>query len=398
MKKAKYQYRQTIRVLFLDIVGFTRLKRRKQVTAVKLLSETVYSALSLLKTRKNSPEGQGYVLTPTGDGFVISVYSTYIKEGILLKLARRIQKLLKEDRRVEFGLRYGLNSAPGVLEVNERNGTVENVYGHCVNVAERIMSLGDQDHILMSDRYLDHLEAYEERLTEYKDVRLDKHSSRKSIVHSYCDGETGRVGAPRRLLMGHQGIEVATNRILDIIATRFDSVIREFWEKNRMRVANPHVRATVLCYNPEDEIVIVTPHSRCNGRNADVVEHEFDIAREGKFKELLEMIRKRRRQPIHYIVGLPDFFKEQEEYVKMMKSDGGFSPRKVRSFSGRSRAFCYLPLIYKSNTVGFISMDTKVPICTPERKREFADETTDRIMRHCFDRGLMDVLGHCFRD
>ena len=81
----------------------------------------------------------------------------------------------------------GINTGPvsGVADVNDRS----NVAGAGINIAQRVMDLGDAGHILLSKRAAEDLSQYrrwEPYLHEIGEVEV-KHGVRIAIVNFYTD-------------------------------------------------------------------------------------------------------------------------------------------------------------------------------------------------------------------
>jgi Adenylate cyclase, family 3 (some proteins contain HAMP domain) len=97
-----------------------------------------------------------------------------------LQCAMQIADALKSHPRLR--LRMGINTGPvsGVADVNDRS----NVAGAGINIAQRVMDLGDAGHILLSKRAAEDLSQYrrwEPYLHEIGEVEV-KHGVRIAIV------------------------------------------------------------------------------------------------------------------------------------------------------------------------------------------------------------------------
>jgi class 3 adenylate cyclase len=398
MRGIEHEDRSGIRVLFVDIVGFTKRSKKQQISAVLLLTQAVLGSLDILRQGRQKKKKQidqadaaAVYLASTGDGYVVALYDHSLRHGVLLDLACTIQaRLRRSDRSLE--LRYGLNVGPGVLVMEDRK--VTNVLGSCINMAHRVMSLGDGNHILMTDAAKDEVEPRDVNLNTYFDVRLEKGNSSRSTVYSYYNEKVGNARAPYRILMGHLNIEHATEEILDMMCERVTKVISEFVSerKHRKRIADPRVRATILNLDRRQGLVWVTPHSRCNGKTVRVTEHEFTMSKEGLFSTVANS--NPNTPSIEFILGLPDPKRDPRGYVRALCQRGRFKRATVSRFSKRPRSFIYFPIIHRDSVVGILSFDAISPIC--EDKSEF--QNFGDLLRHCFDSNLMRILGHCYQD
>jgi class 3 adenylate cyclase len=115
-------------VLFIDIVGYSKLLMNKQRTLLDALNQIVRST-----DQFRSAEAGGRLITlPTGDGMALVFYNS---PEAPVECALEISRALKEHP--ELRLRMGVHSGPvsGMIDVNER----ANVAGAGINVAQRVM-------------------------------------------------------------------------------------------------------------------------------------------------------------------------------------------------------------------------------------------------------------------
>src|SRR5919204_1217120 len=137
-------------VLFIDIVGYSKLSINEQGAAVDELNEVVRASGQFHMT-----EGADRLIKiPTGDGMALVFYTS---PEAPTQCAVEISRALKEYPRLQ--LRMGIHSGPvsGVVDVNER----ANLAGAGINVAQRVMDCGDAGHILLSKHVAEDLEQYE---------------------------------------------------------------------------------------------------------------------------------------------------------------------------------------------------------------------------------------------
>src|SRR4029079_131881 len=137
-------------VLFIDIVGYSKLSINEQHAAVEELNRTVRA----YEQFQRAEAANRLIMIPTGDGMVLVFYSNPEAPA---QCAVEISRSLKEHPRLQ--LRMGIHSGPvsGVLDVNER----ANLAGAGINMAKRVMDCGDAGHILLSKHAAEDLEEYE---------------------------------------------------------------------------------------------------------------------------------------------------------------------------------------------------------------------------------------------
>jgi len=130
-------------ILFVDIVGYSKLTTDQQVTSFNELFNTLHSLESFRQLPNDS-----VITIPTGDGFALVFEPSFplAPLQVAIDLQREVRKhLLKLPFRA--GIHCGVNS----VVLNPDGGM--NVIGASINYAARVMSLGDANHILVSNEY-----------------------------------------------------------------------------------------------------------------------------------------------------------------------------------------------------------------------------------------------------
>src|SRR5262249_37894715 len=176
-------------VLFLDIVGYSKLSVNEQHAQVEQLNEIVRLCEQFRKA-----EAAGRLLKiPTGDGMALVFYKSPEEPA---QCASEISRALKEHPRLQ--LRMGIHSGPvsGVVDVTERT----NVAGAGVNMARRVMDCGDAGHILLSHHVAEDLAEYERWRPFLHDIGAFevKHAVRVSLTNLYSE-EIGNSRLPSKL-------------------------------------------------------------------------------------------------------------------------------------------------------------------------------------------------------
>src|SRR5438876_9242736 len=126
-------------ILFIDVVGYSKLSINEQHAAIEELNQIVRASEQFQRA-----EAAGRLLKiPTGDGMALVFYKSPEEP---VKCALEISRALKEHPRLQ--LRMGVHSGPvsGVIDVNER----ANLAGAGLNMAQRVMDCSDAGHILLS--------------------------------------------------------------------------------------------------------------------------------------------------------------------------------------------------------------------------------------------------------
>src|SRR3954465_1670840 len=163
-------------VLFLDIVGYSKLLINEQSEQIQTLREI---ARGTEQFRLAEAEGK-LVRLPTGDGGAL-VFRNSPEAPVLCAL--EISKALKNHP--ELHVRMGIHSGP-VNEVTDLNEQA-NIAGAGINIAQRVMDCGDAGHILLSKRVADDLKQYPQwrsHLVELGECEV-KHGVRISVVNLF---------------------------------------------------------------------------------------------------------------------------------------------------------------------------------------------------------------------
>src|SRR6476620_9010733 len=171
-------------VLFIDIVGYSKLSINEQHAAVEELNQIVRASEEFQRAEAASR----LLKIPTGDGMALVFYTSPEAPA---QCAVEISRALKEHPRLQ--LRMGIHSGPlsGVVDVNER----ANLAGAGLNIAQRVMDCGDAGHILLSKHVAEDLEEYEQWRPLLHDLGTCevKHGMRVGVTNLYAD----QVGNPQ---------------------------------------------------------------------------------------------------------------------------------------------------------------------------------------------------------
>ena len=173
-------------VLFIDIVGYSKLRTNEQSAQIEKLREIVRGTEQF---RTAEAEGK-LIRLPTGDGGALAFRNN--PEAPVL-CAEEIAKALKSYP--DICVRMGIHSGP-VNEVTDLNEQA-NIAGAGINIAQRVMDCGDAGHILLSRHVAEDLEHYP-RWQPYLHSLGDfeaKHGQVISVVNFY-NHEIGNPAVP----------------------------------------------------------------------------------------------------------------------------------------------------------------------------------------------------------
>src|SRR5436305_11086839 len=190
-------------VLFIDIVGYSKLSINEQRAVVDELTTIVRGSDQYQKA-----EAAGRLIKiPTGDGMALVFYTS---QEAPAQCAIEISGALKAHPRLQ--VRMGVHSGPvsGVIDVNGH----ANLAGTGLNVAQRVMGCADAGHILLSRHVAEDLEGYEQWRSLLHDLGFCevKHGVKLQIVN-LCTDEVGNRALPTKLRVQRQSV-ARTRRIL----------------------------------------------------------------------------------------------------------------------------------------------------------------------------------------
>jgi serine/threonine-protein kinase len=177
-------------VLFIDIVGYSKLLIDQQRRLLELLNQIVRGTEQFRKAEAN----HRLITIPTGDGMALVFYNT---PEAPVECALEVSRAVKEHP--ELKLRMGVHSGPvsGVMDVSGR----ANIAGAGINVAQRVMDCGDAEHILLSKHVAEDLEQlghWHKHLHDLGQTEV-KHGANISVVNLYTS-ELGNPEVPQRFL------------------------------------------------------------------------------------------------------------------------------------------------------------------------------------------------------
>src|SRR6478672_12683869 len=177
-------------VLFLDIVGYSKLVTSEQRRLLELLNQIVHETEHF-----RAAEAKHRLITvPTGDGMGLVFYNT---PEAPVECALEISSAASEHP--DLNLRMGIHSGPvsGVVDVSGR----ANIAGAGINLAQRVMDCGDAGHILLSKHVADDLEQlghWKKHLHNLGEAEV-KHGAHVSVVNLYTE-ELGNPEVPQKFL------------------------------------------------------------------------------------------------------------------------------------------------------------------------------------------------------
>jgi TolB-like protein/class 3 adenylate cyclase/Tfp pilus assembly protein PilF len=182
-------------VLFIDIVGYSKLVTSEQHRLLELLNQIVRGSEHFRAAEAKSR----LISVPTGDGMALVFYNT---PEAPVECALEVNSAASEHP--ELKLRMGVHSGPvsGVIDVSGRS----NIAGAGINIAQRVMDCGDAGHILVSKHMAEDLEQYghwKRHLHDLGECEV-KHGIRVAVVNLYTE-EHGNPEVPQKFRHARKG-------------------------------------------------------------------------------------------------------------------------------------------------------------------------------------------------
>src|SRR5436190_4989264 len=175
-------------VLFIDIVGYSKLLNEEQQERLNQLTEIV-----LATTPVREATDEQLVRLPTGDGMALVFHHSAEEPArCALEVAEALQK------HPELPVRMGIHSGP-VNKVTDVSGRT-NLAGAGINMAQRVMDCGDAGHILLSQHVADdliHSRQWAPRLRDLGECEV-KHGVHLHLVNLYAE-PLGNATVPQKI-------------------------------------------------------------------------------------------------------------------------------------------------------------------------------------------------------
>lgn len=204
-------------VLFLDIVGFTKLPPATQVTVLGKLQEIIRANEDFCRARKAGE----LIALPTGDGMALAFLKKGVS-GIAISCAEKIAESIlnhndtTSEPSLKINVRMGIHSGT-VVRIKDINDC-QNVAGDGINTAQRVMDCGDVGHILLSQAAFHLRPKMLDRTEQFRELgnTLVKHDQVVNLF-SFSHDRIGSQTLPAKLLEEKQKAEKAWTNIKPIL-------------------------------------------------------------------------------------------------------------------------------------------------------------------------------------
>lgn len=179
-----------VKYVYLDIVGFTKNRSvEAQSDLVVAINAVVRGALEA-----SSIPQETTILIPTGNGMAIAL-KEFGQYDLHLTLALEILRLiadhnkLTEDNMRQFEVRIGVNENVDnvVLDINGK----QNVAGHGISMAQRIMDKADAGQILLGRAVYETLRPREKYMSSFREFNTTAKHGIAFQVYQYLSNSVG---------------------------------------------------------------------------------------------------------------------------------------------------------------------------------------------------------------
>ena len=176
-------------LLFIDVVGYSRLLVNEQIELMQELNRIVRGT----ECFRDAEASEKLIRLPTGDGMVLLFFRSPEQPA---HCAIQISEALRDHPEIQ--LRMGIHSGPvnQVVDVNDQI----NMAGAGINIGQRVMDCGDAGHILLSKHVaedLAHYRHWQSHLYDLGECEV-KHGARLHLVNLHKDG-LGNQAIPGKL-------------------------------------------------------------------------------------------------------------------------------------------------------------------------------------------------------
>lgn len=164
---------------FMDIVGYSK----KSTSMQKKVMDDLIAIVKGTQSYQQAQRQGKLIILPTGDGMALVFFNSV---HAAFKCAIDTGKKCYKSK--DIGLRMGINTGP-VVPVKDINDN-PNVSGDGINIAQRVMDAGDNDHILISNGVYLHVSEMDIPSLKFEDwgAVFVKHGSTVHLHTAYGNG------------------------------------------------------------------------------------------------------------------------------------------------------------------------------------------------------------------
>jgi serine/threonine protein kinase len=239
---------ETAHVLFMDIIGYSKLLLDQQTDRLRKLQEIVLATEECKRVRND----KDLIRLPSGDGLALVFFGD---PEAPVRCAREISRALRSQS--DIGLRMGVHN--GLVYRLADINTNMNVAGGGIHVAQRVMDCGESGHIMLSKPVADdlgQLARWSDYLHDLGDTEI-KHGQRIHVFNLYGD-DFGNPATPARFQAASPGL-ISRSKLMQaaVALAVLGLVVGGIWYAARTRttiVSQPTKPETIAAVGPEQSL------------------------------------------------------------------------------------------------------------------------------------------------
>lgn len=215
----------SVAVLSMDIVSYSTEFDETQARLVDTLSDIVAAVLRDIRPTRR-------LILPTGDGMIITLPGQGAQ--IALAIACAIHTEIK-NRLLRMNLRMGIHEGQGLV-IKDINCS-DNIAGNVMNTCQRVMDLGDAQHILLSESAFQSLKNSTPHAAHISPVHPHPIRVKHDVylnLYNYSDDHIGNAAVPRKVLVNIGIVSASIGR-----PTQWNAFVET---KKRLRVIGHSLR------------------------------------------------------------------------------------------------------------------------------------------------------------
>lgn len=174
-------------IIFFDMVAFSKKNTEEELSAFEQFRNLVKESLDNCKFEEA-------LFISTGDGGLLAVDCPH-EQSRILKIFSLMNKI-KTEKKLDLEYRCGIHY--GTVKCLSFEDDSENIVGHNVNLAARIMNIGDSGHILVSSSFYDSFIKQNGHHNSFHDLgEYEIKHGDKIKIYNYSEGEIGNSNLPK---------------------------------------------------------------------------------------------------------------------------------------------------------------------------------------------------------
>jgi hypothetical protein len=343
--------------LFADIVRYSELTNVEQLEVVQklqLVSENTFPGSDLKEASKG-------IFIPTGDGLIAAFSEEIVAQNPhhVVEFASELERRLSPHR-LRIGLHFGV--AEQYCDFNARNfyekkETLNNLAGADINLAQRVMSLGDAGNVLATKAFFDHYEhqrGHQAAIDNFHRLGVVKVKHGKELEVFAQISSQDPVPIPKRI----KDYLTAQRALFSSLEQIHEEVKNASKAGKTSRIKT---RVSLLLYDQLKKDLYVSPFRYGSGidpANPTASRVRFAL-NEGPGKAFAT------NDIYHYELPPPPPATPPEIYVREFEKKSGIPREKILQFHRLGHFYLYFPLHHGFDThapYGVLSIDTMMPL------------------------------------